>query len=178
MLVDAATDTAALLAAGHFTPDLARRAGRLGIPIPDAGPDGYGLNPAEILDGLSDLADYDPAAAIGPDGSVLPMHTWPPSLRRALASLTVETNAGGVGTITRLKFAPRTPAYALLARFRGMEPKSKAEEIVEDLAALVRDARERARVERTASPAPALTAVDITPAAPSLPDDATPDADG
>lgn len=162
LLLAPGTDPMALATAGELTADLVQRAGRLGVAVPAPSADGYGLRPAEILEGLSDLADYDPAQALDPEtGQVLDMHRWPASLRRALVSLSVETLFEGrgsereaVGTVTKLKFAPRTPAYALLARFRGMEPKDKNADVLDDLAALVRDARAQTAARRTPPVAP------------------------
>jgi hypothetical protein len=156
LLLAPGTDSAALLLAGRITPALVARAGRLGVDVGPAPADGYGLNPAAILEGLSDLADYDPAQAFDAAGNFVGLAKMPPAARRAVAGLTIETAPDGVTVVTRIKFAPRTPAYALLARFRGLEPRDKNADVLDDLAALVRDARARAAAARAplAVPAP------------------------
>lgn len=116
---------------GSATP-LARALGRLNIPAGPQPDGGHGLSGPEILEALSDLADADPAAAVDPDsGKVLDLHAMPPSVRRAIKRLTVETLWEGhgaereaVGTTTRVDFADKVKPLELLARLRGMEPQA------------------------------------------------------
>lgn len=149
LLLAPGVDGFELIQQGNLTLDLVKRAGRLGVAVPDTAPQGYGLTPADILEGLSDLADFDPSQAFDPaTGAFLGLSKMPASVRRAIQSVTIETDRLGVTVVTKVKFAPRTPAYALLAKFRGMEPKTGGAELLEDLAALVREARVRAAAQR------------------------------
>ena len=87
-----------------------------------------GIDAAWVLRNLAEMFTADVADAIDEDGKYLPIHEWPPVLRRMLNGLDVKDQYGG-GTVVKAKFVDRLRAIEMIGKHIDISAFTERHEI-------------------------------------------------
>lgn len=112
-----------------------------------------GIDDLALLRRLETLSGFDPARLFDEAGRLLPLYQIPDELRQHISAIDVQSIPGiDGGIITKLKFHSSQRATEVLLKHRNLLAPS-AKDVLEDIGALLQEARERStrmRLDREA----------------------------